>query len=59
MGYSTTFIKNGKVEKVGNGGLVPKGNFPPGDYEGQIIQRIYLSITKGVNHLFQIRSMMN
>ena len=40
MGYSTTFIKNGKVEKVGNGGLVPKSNFPPGDYEGQIILRV-------------------
>ena len=38
MGYSTTYIKNGKVEKVGSGGLVPKANFPPGDYEGQIIR---------------------
>ena len=28
MGYSTTFIKNGKVERVGMKGLVPKSNFP-------------------------------
>ena len=36
MGYSTTFIKNGKVEKVGMVVYPKLQTIPPGDYEGQI-----------------------
>ena len=39
MGYSTTYIKNGKVESLG--GNVSTSNFPNGDYEGQVIKKYW------------------